>query len=153
MEAKDAMKLAIELHEGQVRKFSGVPYVTHPIQVGEMLAFMGAPEYVVVAGFLHDTLEDTEATPEFLLARGVREESIALIKEVSRDENETYGEFIERICYAEDPWAPILKRADVLSNLSTLPHGDKKEKRYRRALDTLNGVIVNRLTKRPAILG
>lgn len=54
-----ALKMAIDAHEGQTRKGSGVPYITHPFAVCIILARVGADDYLVAAGLLHDTVEDT----------------------------------------------------------------------------------------------
>lgn len=57
---KAAEDLAIKAHEGQFRKLSGEPYVVHPIAVAKILHEAGLSEDLVIAGFLHDTVEDTE---------------------------------------------------------------------------------------------
>lgn len=54
-----AIKMALEAHEGQKRKVDGDPYVTHPLEVGILLSQAGQDEDVVIAGILHDTIEDT----------------------------------------------------------------------------------------------
>lgn len=51
-------------HEGQTRKSNGAPMFTHPTRVAELLKEAGFKEEVVMAGYLHDTVEDTDATPE-----------------------------------------------------------------------------------------
>ncbi|KKB43819.1 HD domain-containing protein [Bacillus thermotolerans] len=61
-----AITFAAAAHQGQVRKDSNIPYVTHPFTVGMMLQKEGSTEEVIAAGILHDTLEDTEATYEEL---------------------------------------------------------------------------------------
>jgi (p)ppGpp synthase/HD superfamily hydrolase len=62
----DAINRAIEFaalaHRHQVRKGTALPYVSHPYAVGMMLARLGCAEEVVVAGLLHDTVEDTQTT-------------------------------------------------------------------------------------------
>lgn len=52
------------MHAGQTRKSDGAPMFTHPIRVAETLLEAGFEEHVVIAGYLHDTVEDTEATIE-----------------------------------------------------------------------------------------
>lgn len=51
-------------HHGQVRRDSGAPYLVHLAHVGMLLARLGESEEVVIAGLLHDILEDTTSTPE-----------------------------------------------------------------------------------------
>ncbi|MCF8565742.1 HD domain-containing protein [Alicyclobacillus tolerans] len=53
-----AIQVAIEAHQGQNRKGTDMPYITHPLAVGIILAKAGADDQVV-AGILHDTVEDT----------------------------------------------------------------------------------------------
>ena len=62
-----AEKFAQTAHEGQERKFSGNPYHYHPRRVAGLLKALDASEKVIAAGFLHDTLEDTEASYSLLL--------------------------------------------------------------------------------------
>lgn len=61
MESK-AMNFAITAHEGQFRKGDKTPMVTHPIRVAETLKQYGFSEEAVIAGYLHDTVEDTDVT-------------------------------------------------------------------------------------------
>ncbi|WP_010174674.1 HD domain-containing protein [Bacillus coahuilensis] len=49
-------------HDGQYRKGTDIPYITHPFTVSMMLQKEGATVEQVVAGFLHDTVEDTDVT-------------------------------------------------------------------------------------------
>ncbi len=57
-----ALRLAAQGHEGQVRKGSPVPYIEHPMAVAMILDRAGFDEEVVVAGLLHDLVEDTSIT-------------------------------------------------------------------------------------------
>ena len=59
-----AIELAVRTHEGQVRKGAQTPYIVHPLSVGIILAKTGAPDEVIIAGILHDTIEDTPVTFE-----------------------------------------------------------------------------------------
>lgn len=60
-----AFKFACEAHEGQKRS-SGEPFVTHPLHVAYILAEMEMDTTTIVAGMLHDTVEDTSFTYEKL---------------------------------------------------------------------------------------
>lgn len=57
-----AIEFALNAHQGQVRKGTEIPYVTHPLALGIILAKVGCPDDVIVAGILHDVLEDTPVT-------------------------------------------------------------------------------------------
>ncbi len=58
----ETIEYARKAHKGQTRKYSGLPYITHPISVGETLFDAGADQAVVQAGILHDVVEDTDLT-------------------------------------------------------------------------------------------
>ena len=61
-----AIAFATVAHQGQVRKATYIPYITHPFSVAMLLSQVGCSEDVIIAGLLHDTLEDTETTFEEL---------------------------------------------------------------------------------------
>ncbi|WP_147554179.1 HD domain-containing protein [Bacillus testis] len=58
-----AQYLAEKAHAGQTRKNSDEPYAEHPKRVARILQEAGFPDAVIIAGYLHDTVEDTEVTP------------------------------------------------------------------------------------------
>lgn len=59
-----AIEVSAKSHEGHYRKASDVPYIVHPFEVAMILQENNAEDYVVAAGILHDTLEDTDLTKE-----------------------------------------------------------------------------------------
>jgi (p)ppGpp synthase/HD superfamily hydrolase len=62
---EQAIALALRAHEHQVRKGNGqLPYVVHPVTVALILSRYTGDEDTIIAGLLHDTLEDTPVTPE-----------------------------------------------------------------------------------------
>ena len=76
LKINNAIKFAIKTHEiyqKQARKGKNVAYITHPLTVGIILAKAGATEDVIVAGILHDTIEDSvlekKVTPAMLTER------------------------------------------------------------------------------------
>lgn len=148
-----AVELAGRLHAGQFRKYTGEAYVEHPIRVSQTLRRFGAPEHVVVAGVLHDTIEDCDIDLWGLLEAGIPPASVRLVESVSRRQlggrKQTYSQFIDQILEAPDPWSPVLKRADILDNLQTLPPGSSLEKRY---VDALRRIFLA-MQQRPPLLG
>lgn len=117
-----ALRVAIEAHTGQKRKDGG-PYAVHPIHVGLMLARMGAGEDVVIAGILHDVVEDCA---EWTIQRvGVEfgEGVASIVAEVTEDKSYSWQERKEA-ALAHVPRmsdaAVLVKAADKLHNLSTL---------------------------------
>lgn len=59
---EEAIEVAAEAHHGQFRKGTNTPYISHPYAVGFLLMNAGCSETVVIAGILHDTVEDTDLT-------------------------------------------------------------------------------------------
>lgn len=59
-----ALQIAGQAHEGQYRKHSKIPYITHPVAVGMILMKEGYSEEIIAAGILHDTIEDTSLSLE-----------------------------------------------------------------------------------------
>ena len=66
---EEAIEVAAEAHQGQYRKGTRTPYITHPYAVGLILMEAGCPESMIIAGILHDTVEDTDLTLAFIQER------------------------------------------------------------------------------------
>ena len=84
-----ALHFAADKHRDQRRKDAGAsPYINHPIEVAELLARVGGVRDIVVlqAAILHDTIEDTQTTPEELEAR-FGERVRRVVEEVTDDKN------------------------------------------------------------------
>ena len=80
-----ALAYAEERHAGQRRKGDGAPFIEHPAEVAWLLYRAGAPDHVIAAGVLHDTLEKAGADPAELRKRfGAR--TAKLVAAVSEDE-------------------------------------------------------------------
>ena len=105
-----ALKIAIRAHEGQKDK-SGRDYVMHPIRVAERCK---DPKAKIVA-LLHDTLEDTDVTGEYLREQGFPEEIVEGIISVTKHEGETYKEFVRRA--SKNPIGKEVKKADLEDNM------------------------------------
>lgn len=141
-----ARQVAASAHTNS-RPYGKLPYITHPAAVANILAPYGAE--AVAAGWLHDTVEDTDVTLGSLRADGFPETVIRAVDGVTRRENETYFDFVRR---ASTHWlSRIVKLADNTHNSSTLDDADDKlwaagmKKRYRRARQILNRAMVTEL--------
>ncbi len=82
-----ALRWAAQGHDGQARKGSPTPYIEHPMAVAMILDRAGFPEAVVIAGLLHDLVEDTDVTLDDVRTRfgAVVAEAVAGCTEVKRD--------------------------------------------------------------------
>ena len=124
----EALEYALRAHEGQFRKGSGIPYITHPVAVSAILAEYGYDEDIVIAALLHDVLEDAEVSEVELEKRfGGRVASIVRgVTEEKTDENGIPREWeirkeeaIRHTGLAEEP-VVALKAADSLHNVYSL---------------------------------
>ena len=57
-----AIGFAVKAHSGQYRKGTKLPYIVHPLGVAKILIEYGCPEQLIVAGILHDAVEDTHVS-------------------------------------------------------------------------------------------
>jgi GTP pyrophosphokinase len=124
---KRAYQKAESYHEGQLRK-SGEPYLVHPVEVAIILAELGMDENTIVAGLLHDTVEDTSYSEEALKA-DFGEEVALLVDGVTKLGNIVYESKEERqaenlrkmfLAMSKDIRVLIIKLADRLHNLRTI---------------------------------
>ena len=88
-----ALEFAAERHEGQRRKADDAEFILHPLEVAQLLRSHGYPDAVVAAGVLHDSLENTDATPLELEQR-FGGEVARLVCAVSEPSSE--GSWVER---------------------------------------------------------
>jgi GTP pyrophosphokinase len=129
-----AFDTAVRQHEGQARK-SGEPYVTHPIKVAEILADLGMDTDAIIAGLLHDAVEDTPYTAEdiekdfgsevALLVGGVTK----LDSLVFSPQEEVQAQNLRKMFLAmsKDIRVLIIKLADRLHNLRTINYMTKEQ--------------------------
>ncbi len=80
-----AIVRATVLHQPQKRKVSGVPYIVHPFSVAFLLAHYSDDEDVIIAGLLHDTLEDVPSYTDDMLKQEFGERVYSIVKEVTED--------------------------------------------------------------------
>ena len=141
---RKAYDLCKEKHGSQLRH-SGEPYFVHPYEVACILAEMELDAEAIVAGLLHDVIEDTEVgfdeiKEEFgeqvaLLVEGVTK--LDKIKVISKEE--AHIENLRKMFFAmaEDIRVVLIKLADRLHNMRTLKHM-KPEKQLEKAKETLD---------------
>jgi GTP pyrophosphokinase len=153
---KKAYVYSAKVHQGQIRK-SGEPYLVHPLEVAGLLADLKLDEASIVAGLLHDTIEDTLAKPEEIrdlfgqevldLVEGVTKlGTFQSSQAVSVEEKQAENFRKMLVAMAKDIRVILVKLADRTHNMRTLEHM-QPEAQQRIAQETLDiyAPLANRL--------
>lgn len=139
-----AYETATRVHEGQLRK-SGEPYIIHPICVAIILAELELDKETIIAGLLHDVVEDTTMTSEDV-AREFGDEIALLVDGVTKltqlnysvDKVELQAENLRKmfLAMAKDIRVVLVKLADRLHNMRTMQY-QKPEKQKEKSRETM----------------
>jgi guanosine-3',5'-bis(diphosphate) 3'-pyrophosphohydrolase len=153
---KKAYVYSAKVHQGQVRK-SGEPYLVHPLEVAGILADLKLDEASIVAGLLHDTIEDTLAKPDEIkeiFGNEVLElvEGVTKLGTLQSSQNASFEEKQAEnfrkmlVAMAKDIRVILVKLADRTHNMRTLEHM-KPESQQRIAQETqdIYAPLANRL--------
>ena len=119
---EEAIEVAAQAHNGQYRKGTHTPYISHPYAVGLILMSEGCSEEVVIAGILHDTVEDTYLTLD-CIKRSFGQSIAEIVDGCSEDKSlrwrERKTERIEALKTASTEVC-LVTSADKLHNLRTV---------------------------------
>lgn len=128
-----AITLAVRAHSQQTRKYTGEPYIVHPLNVAAMIAYYykdDTPRYVLAAAVLHDVIEDTGVT-EVYLRNHFDSRIVDLVVELTdicsyEDGNRATRKQIERErLFEASDWAQTIKCADLIDNTISIKEYDK----------------------------
>jgi len=144
---------AKRVHQGQERA-SGDPYIIHPIEVAEILSQMRLDVASVVAGLLHDTIEDTPVSLEDIkkefgleiahLVDGVTKLSKIQFSSAEEKQAENFRKMI--MAMAKDIRVVLIKLSDRLNNMRTLEHlSEERQQNIARETMDIYAPLANRL--------
>jgi (p)ppGpp synthase/HD superfamily hydrolase len=125
----EAIEFATRAHAGQYRKGTRIPYILHPLRVGSLLIEVDSPEPVVIAGILHDTVEDTPVTIAEVAGR-FGDRVARLVASVSEPDkrapwDERKRHTVEQLRSAE-PDTLLIACADKLDNIRSMRRGEAR---------------------------
>lgn len=139
---EEAYDFAEKAH-GEEKRKSGEPYIIHPRAIAVTLASLGMGRETIIAGILHDTIEDTPVTADEIEAKFGKEirmlvEGVTKLSKLKYRGVERHVESLRRllIATANDIRVIIIKLADRLHNMETIKYVEPIEKRTRIALET-----------------
>jgi len=150
---KKAYVFAAKAHKGQIRR-SGEPYLSHPLEITNMLAEMNLDTTTLAAGLLHDVLEDTDVTSleiKEVFGKDIADlvEGVTKISRVQESSPEArQAESIQKVILAmtDDLRTIFIKLADRIHNLKTLKFlSEKKQKQIGQETLEIYAPIANRL--------
>lgn len=126
-----ALEFARKAHEGQVRKYTGEPYINHPIEVARIVSTVPHTDEMLAAAYLHDVVEDCGFSfPEIFHRFGeVVGKYVYWLTDVSMhsDGNRAQRKAIDRAHLALAPAAAqTIKLADLIDNTRTIADRDPK---------------------------
>ena len=142
----DAIEYAARAHREHYRKGTKIPYIIHPISVAKILIEYDCAEELIVAGILHDTVEDTDVTLENI-RKSFGDKVASLVKAASEPDKSDTWENRKRHTIESLKTAPmevlLLTCADKLDNIRSIKEdyerfGESVWKRFRRAKDSQN---------------
>ncbi len=141
---RHALKLSEEAHSNQLR-ISGDPFITHPLEVAKILTSIKLDADSIVAGLLHDTLEDTNLDIEEI-DKNFGNQIVELVEGLTKInkyslkvKNQKYGENYKKLILAttKDLRVILVKLADRLHNMRTIQFIKDENKKTKIALETL----------------
>ncbi|MDD6203717.1 MAG: HD domain-containing protein [Firmicutes bacterium] len=128
-----ALKYARLKHEGQFR-IGGLPYITHPVAVAQIVRSKGGDTDAQITALFHDLLEDTDASEEDILRLGNRH-ILSCVKLLTKTKGYVMADYVADI--KSDKTARLVKGADRLHNLRSAVCADNEFKR-RYILETVD---------------
>ncbi len=152
-----ARDLAVECHEGQMRKWGDEKAITHSIEVSNM-AIERAEELklpdeevadIGIAAILHDTIEDGEVDNIRYKIRDMFGDKVyQIVDDLTRTEEGKYWEYLDKLIKEGRLESLLIKYCDMIHNISTLPLNVGLHNRYTKAMNMLYPVLEKKIKER-----
>lgn len=144
----NAIRFATRAHRNQTRKYTGEPYILHPLSVAEIVQTVDHTQEMLAAAVLHDTVEDTEVTLDQIKTEfgNTVANYVEYLTDVSKpsDGNRAVRKNIDSIHYSRGPKeTQTIKLADIIDNSKSIKQYDP---RFWEIYKTEIWVTINRLT-------
>lgn len=140
-EQMQALNIAGQVHKGQ-RRNNGRRYIEHPCRVADLVRSCGGSKVQIMAGFLHDALEDCPPAKrehyEHKIMDELGAETLQLVIALTHEEGETYGDYLGRVMSNED--ARLVKICDMFDNIMETPTHSQVVKYVQAMVGVLDGV-------------
>lgn len=127
-----AANFAAEAHAGQFRKYTGEPYIVHPLAVGKIVADFGGTLEMIIAAYLHDTDEDVEHITNDVIVLNFGETVGLFVDGMTKRPWKEAKNRAERKAFERDRLArtpgevQTIKCADIIDNTKTIVQFDPK---------------------------
>lgn len=131
-----ALRIAVEAHKGTLDR-DGKPVILHPVAVG----MMGQNEDEMVAGFLHDVVEDSDFTFQHLLEMGIPNHIVDALRLLTHDKETPYLEYVQRIIDSGNTLALHIKYNDLQHNYSRGKAYPDLQAKHGKALELVKAAI------------
>ena len=131
-----AIQIATRAHSGQFDR-DGEAYILHPLAVG----LMGSTDEERAVGFLHDVLEDTDITADYLLQEGIPESVVAALQLLSRPKGMDYFQYVQNVIDSRNPLVIRVKYNDLQHNYSRGKRFPDLQAKHGKALQMIEPVV------------
>jgi len=121
-----AIQIATDAHAGQFR-FDGSDYINHPLRVMRTLANQGHSERAQTVGVLHDTVEDTYVTLDYLANEGYKDDILYPLELLTKQPGDDYDMYVQRL--SVNACSRAVKKADLFDNLDLTGLDNPSKKR------------------------
>lgn len=132
-----ALRIATTAHAGQLDR-DGNPVILHPLTVG----LMGKTDEEKITGFLHDVVEDSAYTFDYLIKEGIPMEIVNTLRLLTHKKGTDYYDYVQSIIESGNPIALHVKYNDLQHNYARGKAYPDLQKKHGKALEMVKAAIV-----------